>query len=272
MIAKALKEALKSGRRVYGTLIVSPSPKWLDIVSDLNLDFVFIDTEHIAIDRHQLSWMCHGYLGKGIAPLVRIRSPDPYQASMVLDGGAQGVVVPYVETVAQVQELRGAVKMKPLKGQRLENYLQGREKLESTLSRYLERSNEDHILVVNIESRPAMANLDRILEVPGLDAVLIGPHDLSCSLGIPEQYDHPDFLNAVEKVFSMARKAQVGAGMHVTFAENVDKEIEWAKMGANLIIHGGDINSFARHMSEDIITMRKALNDDFSASVKPVNI
>ena len=58
MTAKELKESLRIGKRVYGTLIVSTSPKWIDIIDQLNLDFVFIDTEHIAIDRQQLSWMC----------------------------------------------------------------------------------------------------------------------------------------------------------------------------------------------------------------------
>ena len=106
MTGKELKESLRSGKRVYGTLIVSTSPKWVDIIAQLNLDFVFIDTEHIAIDRHQLSWMCHGYMGKGLVPVVRIPSPDPYQACMALDGGAKGLVAPYIESVDEVRLLR----------------------------------------------------------------------------------------------------------------------------------------------------------------------
>ena len=272
MNGKELKEKLIAGKRIYGTLIVSTSPKWIDIIDQLNLDFVFIDTEHIPIDRHQLSWMCHGYKGKGIPPLVRIPSPDPYLANMVLDGGATGLVAPYVETVSQVQELRGAVKMKPIKGKRLNEFLSGSGKPEPELSWYLKKSNEHHILIVNIESRPALDNLDDIIGVPDLDAVLIGPHDLSASLGIPEQYDHPDFLRAIEMIITRARKANIGAGIHVTFGDTVEKEIEWARMGANLIIHGGDINSFSRSMYAAISAMRKTLKDDFQAPGKSVNI
>ena len=98
-----LGAALRSGARVYGTLVISPAPSWPTQVKRLGLDFVFLDTEHISLDRHQLSWMCQTYSALGIAPLVRIPSPDPYQATMVLDGGAAGVVAPYVETVEQVK-------------------------------------------------------------------------------------------------------------------------------------------------------------------------
>ena len=121
MTGRQLSRALRSGKRVYGTLIVSHSPRWLDVIEKLGLDFVFIDTEHIAIDRIELSWMCNAYRALGIAPIVRIPSPDPYYASMVMDGGANDIIAPYVETVEQVKALSGAVKLRPIKGMRLQN-------------------------------------------------------------------------------------------------------------------------------------------------------
>lgn len=272
MTGKELKESLKSGRRVYGTLIVSPSPRWIDIIEQINLDFVFIDTEHIAIDRHQLSWMCHGYAGKGMAPVVRIPSPDPYQACMALDGGAKGIVAPYIETVDEVQQLRGAVKTRPLKGQKLTEYLNGGKDLESGLAQYIEKHNEDHVLIINIESRPAIDKTDEILRVPGIDAVLTGPHDLSCNLGIPEQYDHPEFMAAVETIITGARNKNIGAGIHVTFAGGIEKEMAWAEMGANLILHSGDILGFTQVIHNEISILRKALGDDAEKSDTTINI
>ena len=88
------RERLKQGSLVLGTLIVSPSPKWPEVVSQADLDFVFIDTEHIAIDRFELSWMCQTYSALGIPPLVRIPSVDPNAATMALDGGAAGIIAP----------------------------------------------------------------------------------------------------------------------------------------------------------------------------------
>lgn len=272
MTGKQIKEALRAGEPVFGTMIVSTSPRWLDVIGQLGLDFVFIDTEHIAIDRDQLSWMCHAYAGKEISPIVRIPSPDPYQACMTLDGGAKGIVAPYVETVNQVQHLRGAVKFRPIKGKKLADYLEGQKEMEPELLEYLEKHNENNVLIVNIESQTAIDNLDEIVKVPGLDAVLIGPHDLSCNLGVPEQYDHPRFKSAVEDILTRARNAGIGAGIHVFYHDAVKNHLEWAKKGANLILHSGDINRFAKGMNKDISALRSAIGNEKAESSVSVNI
>jgi 4-hydroxy-2-oxoheptanedioate aldolase len=197
---------LRAGEPLFGTLIVSPSPMWPAALEGSGLDFVFIDTEHIALDRAQVSWMCQAYARMGLPPLVRIPSPDPYEATKMLDGGAAGIIAPYVETVEQVQALRGAVKLRPVKGRRLADRLAGGP-FEPTLEDYV-RGRNTNAMVVNIESVPAIEALDEILAVPDLDAVLIGPHDLSCSLGIPEQYRHPRFQEAVYAILRKARAAK----------------------------------------------------------------
>lgn len=255
MTAPELIAALHTGRTVFGTLIVSPSPKWPTAVRGCGLDFVFIDTEHIALDRAELSWMCQTYAALGLPPLVRIPSPDPYAATMVLDGGAAGVIAPYIETVEQVQALRGAVKWRPIKGQKLQRRLGGT-KVEPELEAYMAGGAKDRLLIVNIESVPAIEALDQILAVPGLDAVLIGPHDLSCSLGIPEQYGRPEFLAACETIFRKARAAGVGAGIH--FWGSAEEHAHFLKLGANLLIHSGDISLFQRHLKLELEAVKRA--------------
>src|SRR5690242_16473768 len=99
MTGKELAEALRSGRRVYGTRVVSTSPSGPPMMVRLGLDFVFLDTEQIAIPYDTLSWMCRCYAALGMVPIVRIPEPDPYEACKVLDGGAMGIVAPYMETV-----------------------------------------------------------------------------------------------------------------------------------------------------------------------------
>src|SRR6516162_494606 len=188
MNGREIIQALHAGRRVYSSAIVGMSPLWPALAKQIGIDFVFIDTEHIPLDRQTLSWICQTYQALGLPPVVRIPSNDPFEACKVLDAGASGVIGPYVETVEQVRGLVGAVKLRPLKGRRLQEALQNRNKLEPELRDYLEKRNGDKILIANIESVPAIENLHDICSVPGLDAVLIGPHDLSCSLGIPEQY------------------------------------------------------------------------------------
>ena len=92
MTGSSFRKALKSGQRVYGTLTVSDAARWPDMLASLGLDFIFIDTEHISIDRTALSWMCQVYAAHGMAPIVRIPSPDPYIATVVSDAGAQGII------------------------------------------------------------------------------------------------------------------------------------------------------------------------------------
>jgi 4-hydroxy-2-oxoheptanedioate aldolase len=255
-----LKTALRAGRRIYGTLIVSPSPRWPDSVAKLGLDFVFIDTEHIALDRAQLSWMCQVYRALGLPPLVRIPAPDPYQACMVLDGGAGGVIAPYVETVAQVQALRGAVRLRPIKGERLAAALRDVTTLEPELRAYLDGRNRDSLFIINIESTPALARLDELLAVPGLDAVLIGPHDLSCSLGIPERYDDPRFEAAVLDIIRRARAAGVAAGIH--WWGPLERFNAWIEAGLNLIICNGDISAMHAKLGADLSALRRTAGDD----------
>jgi 2-keto-3-deoxy-L-rhamnonate aldolase RhmA len=255
MNSTQLRQQLRAGKTVFGTLIVSPSPRWPEAVRGCGLDFVFIDTEHIALDRVQLSWMCQTYAALGLPPIVRIPSPDPYAATMALDGGAAGVVAPYIETAQQVQALRGAVKLRPIKGRKLEHMLGGAP-VEPELDAYVRKGADDRLLIVNIESAPAIKALDEILAVPGLDAVLIGPHDLSCNLGVPERYDHPDFLGACETIFLKARAAGVGAGIH--FWGEIEQQAHFLKLGANLLIHSADITLFKKHLEADLRAIRQA--------------
>jgi 4-hydroxy-2-oxoheptanedioate aldolase len=259
-----VSKALRSGQRIYGTLIVSTSPHWPAFVKSTGVDLVFIDTEHIAIERTLLAWMCQTYRALDIAPIVRIPEPDPYRACMALDGGASGIIAPYVETPEQVRKLYGAVKLRPVKGAVLEAKIGGSAALPGETGAYVDERNAGNVLIINIESTPAMANLDSILEVPGVDAVLVGPHDLSCSLGVPEQYTHPLFLEKIRYIIATARKHGVGVGIH--FWNDWQQEVEWGKLGANLIMHSGDITLFSQKLREDLRRFREAFGDEASAA------
>ena len=261
MTAVSLRDRVLNGKKVYGTLVASISPKWPDVIKTLDLDFVFLDTEHIAIDRERLSWMCQTYKAMGLNPIVRIPAPDPHQANMVLDGGACGVVAPYVESPRQVRDLIGAVRLSPVKGHLLRDMLDSLGDLSAwgpSLPDYLLKRNSDRLAIVNIESIAALDALDEILAVPSLDAVLIGPHDLSCSLGIPEQYDHPLYEEAVHTVIQKAKAAQVGAGIHNI--GDMDELLKWGRAGANLLIHSGDTMVFARQMQKELSSARCLLD------------
>lgn len=267
MTPQQLRADLRAGRPVYGTLIVSDSPRWPASVAQIGLDFVFLDTEHIALDRAPLSWMCQTYAALGLPPIVRIPSPDPFAATMALDAGAAGIVAPYVETVGQVNALRGAVKLRPIKGARLEAVLNGEASLEPALVTYQQTRAAENILVINIESRPALENLDALLAVDDVDAVLIGPHDLSCSLGVPENYAAPEFERAVRTIARRARARGVGAGIHSWLG--VAREVAWARDGMNFFIHSADIIAMKEKLSAEVRELRQAISKVENVSEPP---
>jgi len=252
-------DKLRSGARVYGTAFTSIAPSWAMSLKKAALDFVFIDNEHISMNRADLARLCQLSRAYGITPIVRIPSPDAFLASQAIDAGAVGVIAPYLEHVSQIRELVGAVKFKPLKGDKLQRLLRGEETLTESMQAYVNQFNAGNICIANIESVAAMQRLDELLSVPGLDAVFIGPHDLSVSLGYPEQYDHPEFEAAVRSIIQATRKKGLSIGVH--FSLEPERQVRWAKEGANIIVHSFDIALFTQRLMHDMKIIREGLGD-----------
>jgi len=253
-----IRSLLSNNGVAYGTLITAPSPHWVKPLSGIGMDFVFLDTEHVSLGPDMLGWMCQAYGAAGIAPIVRVTSPDPAFVSRAIDAGAAGIVAPYIETPEQVRALSGAVKWKPLKGERLEKLLAGEERPEPGLRTYLDSRSKDLLLLPNIESVPALGRLDDILEVPGLDGIILGPHDLSCSLGIPEEYGDPLFKKAVKTLFSKARGKGLIAGAHFMRCGETALAAEWVRFGCNFLIMHGDIVYTVDGLARDLAKLRGA--------------
>jgi len=254
-----LKTKLEEGKNVYGTAFTSVSPSWSVQLQQAGLDFVFLDTEHISLDRSDLSKLCQLFQAYRISPIVRIPCPDPFIASQAIDAGALGVVAPYLESTKQILDLVGAVKYKPLKGEVLEKVLRGENILNEDMKNYLKKQNGHKLVIANIESVPALDKLDDLLSVPGLDAVFIGPHDLSCSLGLPEMYDHPLFEEAVKTIIHKCRKNNLSVGIH--FSLEPERQVRWIKEGVNIIVHSFDICLFSQKLKEDINVIKKSVGD-----------
>lgn len=254
-----LKQKLRDNQNIYGTCIISTSPIWSKVVKSSGLDFVFLDTEHIPMDRTELTFLCQVYTAHGLSPIVRIPSPDPYAACMAKDAGAVGVLAPYIESESQIQQMVGATKYRPLKGERLQNVLAGKEELSVEMKTYLAQFNQDSLCLINIESTISVERLEELLSVPGLDGIVIGPHDLSINMGLPEQYDHPDFESTVKEIIHKARRKGIAAGIH--FPAHPNFQIKWIKEGANIVLHSSDLRLFSQKLSEDMNTIKGAVGD-----------
>ena len=263
MTGNEFRNALRSGKTVYGTLITSTVPKMFDVTIGLGLDYIFLCNEHILYNQDTLGWMCRAYKAAGINPVVRILEPSPYLATQALDAGAGAILVPYVENLEDVYNLVGAVKYRPLKGKKLKKILYGDEKPTPELEDYLRKQNRNNSLLLNVESPTGVNNMEEFFSVqsadgPGVDGIVIGPHDLSVSYDMPEKYRSKEFLDLSCGIIAKARKHGVAAGGHTGSRGNLDLQLEWAKAGANIILHSSDMFLFADKLQEEMNCIRRA--------------
>ena len=277
MVGQEFRDALHSGKSVYGTLVTSSSPRMFDLTLTLELDFVFFCNEHIFYNPDTLGWMCSAYKAAGINPVVRIPEPSPFLATQALDAGAGAILVPYIENLEDVYNLVGAVKYRPLKGKKLKKILYGEEKPSAELEEYLKNQNKNHTLLLNIESTTGVNNMEQFFSIQsldgtGVDGIVIGPHDLSASYEMPEKYSSKEFLELSCGIIKKARSLGVAAGGHNGSRGSLDLQIAWAKAGANIIMHSSDLFLFADKLQEELNCIREVKGEKVNTGRAGSNI
>ena len=247
-----LKDRVQNGGIVYGTMIsMGRNPRWGSAFSNFGIDYAIIDTEHSPRGRTDVADFIAAFSFSGVVPIVRIPIPDSHYVTMALDAGAQGILAPYCETVAEAKEVVGAAKWRPLKGELLRKAVDSGEFPSQATKDYLEARNRNNVCIVGIESVPAIENLENILKVGGIDAIFVGPNDLSITLGIPDEYDHPDYEAALREIISKCQAAGVPTLMH---HQTVPLTIKWLQEGARFVLYSSDARS-----------MHNAYRDEFGA-------
>lgn len=236
-----LRAKMQGGQTVYGTMTsYIRNTRWAGLYGRLGFDYLIVDTEHSPNGRAETADLAGALLGVGICPIIRVPTTEPHQTIMALDAGFHGVLVPYCETPEEVRAVVQAARLRPLKGE-LHDRARDREEFPSEASRrYLERRNQNVVMIIGIESVPALERLDAILDVGGIDAIFIGPNDLTISLGIPDEYDHPRFIEAVEHIIKTAQGRGLPAGGHWQTEENVNR---WQGKGSRFILYSSDGNA-----------------------------
>ncbi|MBN2326018.1 MAG: aldolase [Candidatus Omnitrophica bacterium] len=258
-----IRVRMKEGEKVFGIHTANHlSAHTATRLAKTGLDFVFIDTEHTPLDRESVSEMCCFYSAHGVSPAVRTPYVNRHWISMTMDAGAEGIVVPYVETVEEVKEIIQSVKLRPLKGQRAREHTTGEKPLRDAALEYLQKWNQNNYVLIGVESVAAVENLDSLIAVEGLDGIFIGPHDLSISMEMPEQYNHPEYLQTVEAVISRASGAGLIVGMHVQPKQDPMTRLhKWMKLGLNWIVYSSDAAILVDSVQTQITRM-KSLQPD----------
>ena len=240
MLARKIKDKLNSGKVSIGSWMSMAHPSIAEILAMAGYDWVVIETEHTAIDVSEVLRLIIAIEQRGSIPLVRLAWNDPIQAKAVLDSGAAGIIVPMVNTKADAELAVKMTKYPPMgfRGVGLAR-AQG---YGVHFDEYVKCANADTLLLLQIEHIDAVNNIDEILSVPGIDGTYIGPYDLSMSLGIPGQLNHPDVINAKNKVLDAALKRGLVAGIHCVHSDTAYTDSKLAiQQGYRFIAIGTDI-------------------------------
>jgi 2-dehydro-3-deoxyglucarate aldolase len=220
-----LREHLKNDGLSIGSWMQIPSPSVAEILGHAGYDWVAVDMEHGAISVHQLPDLFRALELGDTLPLVRLAQGHPKDCKQAMDAGAGGVIVPMIENAEQLISVRDACRWPPA-GKRGVGFSRANLFGKNFVDYYKEA--QVPLLVAMIESIAAVDQLDEIFQVSGLDAVLIGPYDLSASMGLTAQFDHSEFHSAMDRVRTQAEKFQVPCGVHVVTPseEQLEKHIQ----------------------------------------------
>lgn len=207
-----IRQKLINGGNSIGSWMQIPHASIAEIMGQSGYDWIAVDMEHGAISVHQLPDIFRALELGDTLPLARLAQGSSKDCKQALDAGAGGLIIPMVESAKQLQKVVNAA-MWPPSGSRGVAFSRAN-LFGKNFEKYIEEAQKP-LLIAMIEHINALDELDDILKVPGLDAILIGPYDLSASMGLTAKFEEQDFLDTMQAIKIKADKAQVPCGVHV---------------------------------------------------------
>lgn len=236
-----VKQKLRAGEVVPGQMVLELfTPGIGPMLAAAGMEFVIYDMEHGRCDLALASEMIASCRGSSIVPMVRVPDPRSSPLSRVLDLGARGVMVPRVETRAEAENIVAELKYAPL-GRRGVALGIAHDLYSAGDGSYFERANDDTMIIVIVETVKAFDNLHDILSVPGIDVAWMGHYDLTVSMGIPAQFDHPRFLAAMDALVEACKQYGLAPGF---LPPTPDSAAQWIRRGFRALSLGSDIGVF----------------------------
>ncbi|MEP5338900.1 MAG: aldolase/citrate lyase family protein [Algibacter sp.] len=227
-----LKGKLERRELSIGTWLTIPHQAIIEILSTAGFEWLTIDMEHSPISIETIMNLIGHIQGNGMQALVRVCKNEEVPIKRVLDAGADGVIVPMIKNKEEAIEAVNYVKYPPL-GKRGVG-LNRAQKYGTAFDTYQDWVEDSAVVIAQIEHIDAVNNLEEIFSVPGIDGIIVGPYDLSASMGYPGEYDRQDVKDALGKVDTIAKKLNKPLGFHVIDSDH-SKTLEKINKGYSFL-------------------------------------
>ena len=249
------KKILREGGIAFGTMATTfRAPSLVPLMAASGWDYLILDNEHNAFDSETIHHLALVASYERINLLVRIPSLEYHHVARTLDLGVDGLVVPHVETREEAELLASASRYYPYGERGASRSSKSTRYPGMNIPDYLEWANRELLRTVQLETIRGVRNADSILSVEGIDAVMIGPFDLSQSLGCPGETDNPEVASACEEVIAACRRNGVSSGIHV---QSVEKASSWISRGMRFITCKTDAGLFNEASMSTVNSLRK---------------
>ena len=249
-----LRALLAQGRTAVGAMVIElRQPSVMGLLGQAGLDFVLLDTEHGPFSIETVADLSRAARAAGVTPIVRVPELTYTHLTQPLDAGGQGIMLPRVTEPEQVRFALECIKYVP-DGRR--GVVLGRGHTEfrgGPLGEMLQAMNRETFLVIQIETREAVERVDELLAVPGVDAALVGPTDLSVALGVPGRMDDPLLVQAIERVMASCHAHQVIPAIHTN---DVAMTAAWARRGMRLVSISSEVGLLVAGVRQAVSKVR----------------
>ena len=233
-----LKKAIKEGKTVFGPFLKFTDPAAVEIMGFAGFDFVIIDEEHGPISTQSAQNMIRAAESVNITPVIRVSSNDEALILRALDIGAQGIEIPQINKKSDAIQAVKSVKYSPQGERGVCRYVRAANYSSMDKFKYFKSANEETMIIAHIEGVEGIKNLDEILSVYGIDVIFIGPYDLSQSLGIPGEVNHPLVIEKMKEVILKCKQSKVAVG---TFADDIKTAKLWVLLGVQYMSFSVDV-------------------------------
>lgn len=251
-----VKEKLRAGRHTFGAMVFEfMSPGLPQILVNAGAEFVMYCMEHSGLDFETLKTQFALCRGLPIVPLMRVPAGDYHFIARALDIGAMGVMVPMVETRAQAEHLVACTKYPPAGRRGVAFGFAHDDYADGDITGKIRIANDRTLVIAMIETAKGLENLDDIAATPGLDVLWLGHFDLTNFLGIPGQFDHPRYVEAVERIVAACRRNDLAPAF---MAADEDWGRQYVAKGFRMIAAGLEQLMLQNAMKRQIDALQRA--------------